>query len=244
MRWPWQRKQASGLPSTETNTESSTTAPLPRREASSLSNTLHHSCSTLPLSLFIEIILEGDLRWLIISGNPSQEQLDSAWQNIVEEYTSLIKTEKSDSIFELFKKIKIAEWQLSFIEKSVLALKFQYDEDIASWLGDQGFGQVEKSSDREIYLKSLYRIETGARMLIVMLNQYHAEYKLLNEKSDQDIDEPANKRARYEKEIAMLSRFQGYRIIKEKITVLEYCAIINNYLEECRQSKKEAKDGR
>jgi hypothetical protein len=79
-------------------------------------------------------------------------------------------------------------------------------------------------------------------MLIVLLNQYKAEYRLMNpERSQEDIVN--NTRIRYEKEIASLSKYMGYRIVKEKTMVLEYAAIINNYLEDCRRSTKKEVPG-
>lgn len=203
-------------------------------DQSPLSDTLHQSCSTLPLHNFWEILIDGDLRWLIINGNPSEDQMRNAWEGIGEEYMGLINNPKAQSIFLLSKKIEQAEWQKEFIEKSIKALKFQYDSDIADWVSELGYGIVEYSTNRETYLKSLISIELSAKTLIVLLNQYRAEYEFYKEKAGETVSNqsPAERRFSYAKEIALLSRFQGQRLIKEKITVLEYCAIINNYLEE------------
>lgn len=241
-RWPWQTKPESGSPSTPMNGDSSVTSQPYRQEDIPSNNTLHHSCSTLPYSHFIEIILHGNLRWLIISGHPSPAELQQAWENILQEYSELVRTDKSDNIFDLFKKISQTEDLIFFIDTAIGLLKTQYDAEIADALNEKGFGIVEPSEDREVYLRSLYAIEMSAKMLIVLLNQYRAEYALVSKPTD---EQPAdNSRFRYEKEIAILSKFQGYRIIKEKITVLEYCAVINNYLDYVKTQKKEVPDGR
>lgn len=241
-RWPWLPKPGNGLLSTPMNTDSSATARHKTPEAILSGSTLHRQCSTLPLSHFIEIILNGDMSWLIISGTPTNAELLSAWEDILEEYASLIKTDKTENVFELYKKIVHTEWRLTFIEKSLLTLKMQYDEEVAGWVGEMGFGEVRYVADREEYLRSLYAIEMRAKMLIVLLNQYKAEYRLMNpERSQEDIVN--NTRIRYEKEIASLSKYMGYRIVKEKTMVLEYAAIINNYLEDCRRSTKKEVPG-
>lgn len=245
-QWPWQQKQGNGLPSSGTSMDNSAIAPSEKQAASSSSNVLHLNCSTLPFSNFIEILINGNLRWLIINGHPTPDELSQAWDDILQEYVSLVKTDKADTIFSLYKKIKITEWQLIFIEKSVMALKMQYDEEMAIDLGNLGFGEVIKSEDKNIYLGSLYAIETSAKMLIILLNQYHAEYKAMN--ADTTVEagnmSDAERRFMYEKELSHLSKFQGFRIIKEKITVIEYCAIVNNYLEEIKRQKRGVKDGR
>jgi len=121
-----------------------------------------------------------------------------------------------------------------YIDRSIEALRVQYDEEIATWLSEKGFGIVQYSEDREVYLKNLMSIKTSSKTLIVLLNQYNAEYKSLNKNNDTGVIEEteSEKRFRYEKEIALLSRYQKERINKQTITVFEYAAIINNYLEQ------------
>ncbi len=234
-----QTRSGSGLPSTATDPASSAINEPLNQPASTSSATLHQSCSTLPLSNFLEIIITGELRWLIRDGSPSDAELAEAWTAILEEYGTHVKTEKSDSVFACWKRIKKLQADIQFIEKSVMVLKHQYDEEIAEWLSSKGFGQVEYSTDREKYLRSLYGIETGSKTLIVLLNQTEAEYQTLTAGQAEDTSTPEEKRMRYEKEIALLGKFQGFRIVKEKITVLEYCAILNNYIEESNRLKKQ-----
>lgn len=239
--WNWRRKAAGGLPSTEMNWENCGTFGQTRPPVTPSSNTYHQSCQTLLLSHFWEIMLTGNLRWLIISGQPSEQQLLDAWEAIVAEHSELVKTDKSNNLFDLYHKISNTEWQLALVDKCLNALKQQYDADIAAILNDRGFGIVEPSDDREVYLRSLYAIETDAKTLIILLNQYKSQYKSMHPESTDELTEV--NRVRYEKELAILSKFQGYRIKKEEITVLEYCAIINTYLEYIKLQKKEGKHG-
>lgn len=174
-----------------------------------------------------------DITWLIIEGITPLPVLAEAWELIIEEYASLVKTEKSNDIFDLYKKIKQTQWQMEWIEKTIDALKIQYDEEMAIWLGERGFGVVEYSDDRETYLRSLFSIKNGSKTLIVLLNQYNAEYKALSKDHDQQNDSGMSEsemRFTYEKEIALLSRFQHDTIIKQNISVFQYAAIQNNYL--------------
>lgn len=244
-RWPWQTKQENGLPSTPTSTDRTATAQLGKPEGTLLPASLHRECRTLPLNRFIEIMVTGDLRQLIISGTPTIMDLADAWSEIIEEYVSLVKTDKADSVFELFKKIKYTEWLIAFIDKCLLGLKLQYDTDIAEWISARGYGTIQPSTDREVYLRSIYGIETGAKTLIVLLNQYTAEYKAVQTEKEEldDNQSEAEKRFRYQKEIALLGKYQGQRIRPEEITVFEYAAVINNYLQEQKIRKKEVKDG-
>ncbi len=232
----------SGLPYTATDPASSASNPPPDAPEYTSSATLHQSCSSLPLSNFLEILITGDLRWLIRDGVPTEAEISEAWTAILEEYGTHVRTEKSDSVFACWKRIKKLQADLQFIEKSVMVLKHQYDEEIAEWLSSKGFGLVEYSTDREKYLRSLYAIETASKTLVVLLNQTETEYQSMTAGQADDTSTPEEKRMRYEKEIAILGKFQGFRIVKEKITVLEYCAILNNYIEESNRLKKQMQD--
>jgi len=243
MRLPWQTKQASGLLSTSMNSDSHNTGLPPNQPASLLPGTYHQSCSTLLLSHFFEIMITGDLSWLIINGNTLPSQLEEAWDTIIAEYTSLIKTEKTDDIFMLYKKIKQTQFLMDYVDKCIDALKVKYDADLAAWLGEKGFGEVEYSTDRDVYLRSLFGIKTSAKVLVVLLNQYNAEYKLLNKDNEVFPETETEKRFRYEKEVAELSRYQGQRINKQITVVLEYAAIINNYLEYIKINKPVLENG-
>lgn len=197
------------------------------KQESQSSNILHQSCQTLTLDRFISIMVSGSLRFLIIKGNPTDEELSEAWESIVSEYSDLVKTNQSDNVFEVYKRIIHTQWQIGFIDLLLEELAKGYDEDIAKELADVGYTIVEKDTWKE-YFQQITRVKTEAKYLIVQLNQFTNEYQMLMK------DEPdAVKRspAEYEKEIAILSKFQGFRIVKEKTTVAEYCGIINAFID-------------
>ena len=60
---------------------------------------LYENCNQLMLDRFIQIIVEGDLRLLIIEGDPSNEILKETWEYIYAEYTSLINDDNSTEIY-------------------------------------------------------------------------------------------------------------------------------------------------
>jgi hypothetical protein len=47
----------------------------------------------------------------------------------------------------------------------------------------------------------------------------------------------------YEKELRILSKFMGYNIRKQDITVMEYCSILNAYIENAEAIKKQTENG-
>lgn len=199
-------------------------------------DSFHHQCQTLPLIKFWEVIDTGELTHLIISGNPSPIELNEAWDKITREYGEILKTEKSENVFQLWKKIEHTRSMITFIERALMALKWRYDEEIASWLHNYGYSLITASEDRDEYLRGIYRVESEAKSLVVMLNQYLTEYKIVNPTPEEEITKPA--RIERVRDLMILSKFQGTMIRPESTSVMEYAAIVNLFIEHVNEQKK------
>lgn len=84
---------------------------------------LYTTIHKLPLQIFIDIIVDEDLKLLIIEGEASEEVLNQTWQNILNEYTEAVSNKevinKIDETKNLLKKettIKIIDSMLRIIE--------------------------------------------------------------------------------------------------------------------------------
>lgn len=55
---------------------------------------LHDNINKLPFTLFLDIVDTKDLKLLIIEGNPTQEQLDKAWETINNAYVNIVNGAK------------------------------------------------------------------------------------------------------------------------------------------------------
>lgn len=231
----WRMKQNSGMQSTQTNVEESKSSVTTLSTDIPLPALFHRSCKTLLYDTFLNIIDSGSLSLLVIHGQPSIEELVEAWGDILQEHSELIKSNKTQSISDLFKKITYTEWKIVFLEKGLWLLKHEYNEKIATDIANMGYDLIVANDDRETYLRQIYGVETDAKFLIVQLNQYKTEYSILCPKDQQVktltlID--------YERDIAILSKFMGYRINKKEITVFEFDGIVNYYLETVQKEKQ------
>lgn len=223
-----QQKLETHMDYTKTPLENGPISNMNSQQVIQFSSLYHHQCKTLCYRTFIDILLTKDYKLLIIGGEPPEVELLAAWKFIIDEYCSLIHTEKSDTIFEVYKKIIMCQWKLTFVENACAFLKVFWDEEIANALVDAGFDYINSLEDREQYLRQIYMVESEAKTLIVLLNQYTAEYKQLCPEDEAEVDRDEMD---YQKELAYLSKFMGKRINPSKITVIEFCAIVNIYLD-------------
>lgn len=167
--------------------------------------------------------------FLVITGHPSNEEILQAWEFIKIEYSDLIRTPKSVSIHDVWKKIQFTKFKIELINECVEFLKYKgYDEEIAGVIVEHGFSYVTNKDDYSEYLKGVYLVETEAKVLQVLLNQYFNEYKLLCPDTEVIAERTV---ADYDREIAIVQKFMGTIIRKKDITVAEWCSYFNLYIE-------------
>ncbi len=225
----WQGSKTLGTESIETNTDQTDTSDLTNQLDTRSTGSCIRTCEELMYDVFIRIIVGGDLTLLAREGKIVEEtELHEAWQDILNEYSSLIATPKASTIAELWKKIVYTNWKITLVDQSLAALKIMYSEPVALALVEAGFDYIASMDNRQLYLQSIYRVQTTAKFLVVQLNQYYNEYKaLVPEGSENEMPKAID----YEKELIILSKHMGFRIIKTEITVAEFCAICNVYLD-------------
>lgn len=197
----------------------------------------HQSCETLRYLDFVKILSDGNLVRLVISGKAEPDALQIVWKSILQEYSGLIKTVKSQSIFIAVKKINELETRKAFAHTLIGLLRYKYSKVFADALVEMGFEFISEDRGRG-NAKQLDVLELEVAALIVFINQAYAEYKLVCP----DIETEGSKKdySDYLEEIAVLSRFQGYKIIDE--SVLEVSAIINSFNKKNKQHGSSAGD--
>jgi len=205
-------------------------------------HSLHRTIRTLPYENFVLVLTEGELAPLIISGEPPIDELVLAWQNITEEYSDAIRVGKSKNVFDCLKKIERTRTHIKIIESAAQYLQqraefvkehlpwetnIYHDPEVASSVSELGYTLIKPAESFEEYLTQIERVRTEARTLVVLLQQYENEFRILSPDSE------AVKRdyQSYMRELVMLSRFQGYPLKAKEITVSDYCNIINAFIE-------------
>ena len=211
MNLPKKRKPL--LPSTEPQTETSASQ-IPEK----LIDTLLRSCKKLPLIDFKEAYCNNDLTVL---GQGTPEEMQAAWNEILFEYSSLLKSENSDFIFSVSKKIALIHADITFIDGAVMVLRTVKDEALIEGLRDLGYPLIEGFKDAD-----LDRIISLSKRMLFDLEDLEKEYatltKTMTGKKQTEED--------FEQTIAILSKHQGYQINQRKTMVSEFCSIFNTYI--------------
>lgn len=182
------------------------------------------TCDKLMMDKFIDCLVSENYNSLIISGNPSKEQLDAAWNNIISEYAELIGSEHYETIIRLTKEINAAVFKFNRVSLYVFILGIMHSESIANHLRKMGYPGNYNPSNQEMYKRDL---ETSLNKAKTLLAQAQQKQIQLN-KLESSIEKGKIDRRHFDEVIIALSDHKKYQVKEDQITVQKYCIMIKN----------------
>lgn len=190
---------------------------------------LYTSCEELPLYNYIRCDVYGNLKHLIISGNPTAEELQTAWEKIQEEYFSLSESTFDAYAMTLFFDIARMEMQLEVIANCVdlMAYGTKYHcPELLDILAGYGY-TVERDPNSPTFVDTIKRIEKRAKSRLIQLKDKRARFEQLKEGKE------GNKItvAYYDNVLTTLSKHYGDTIYADRITVSRYASMLTQYME-------------
>lgn len=244
--WPknLQTTQESGMVSTLTEKENGRSH---KHQGLIHSGMLYHlSCQTIPYRIFVRITLGiYDLQTLIITGKPEEELLVKAWDDITSEFCETVKTERSKSLFEAWRKVKETESKMKTIAIGIDILRIKFDEETAQSIFLMGYDLVEFTEDKDEYKKRVDRLELETKNLGIFLSVQLAQYQALLKTNEVPKDQEVQLRteADYDEDLAALSRFMGYDMDKmnDNFTAAKYGAALSLYIKQNEKAKRDGK---
>lgn len=194
----------------------------------------HQVIDNLPLSNFIDCMVDGNLSALIISGFPPEEDLKKAWEHIKAEYAERIGQHEYKLYVSMYKEIsqlRITLDQIDLItaredkEKGIKPgiLRLCYDEFFA--------GEINKIlrrnckfnwKDQKSYMAELdkcYTMRGGYKIRYDLLN---LRFEAIEAKQKAEPGEPIT-RAYFTSILVTLSDYQAKHSLSDNIKMGEYC---------------------
>lgn len=201
---------------------------------------LFHHCNQLPFSNFLRCLLDGDLSALIISGNPSQGDLAECWANIYYEYVSLSDDPETRyfiflqrDITLLFNEISTVETSLYLLSPVMLPFSFDHKEALVKSIKDFGYKiTIDFGTDYSPALEAVQNKLAPKKQKLANKEKEILEY--MQSKQGKSVD-----REYFTKILIRLSKYQGYPVRINDITVSEYVALLKDYISYIESSKNE-----
>ncbi|HEX5150060.1 MAG TPA: hypothetical protein VFW07_01360 [Parafilimonas sp.] len=200
-----------------------------------------HDIYSLTLGAFINAYCDHDFSGLVISGEPTSEELKLAWSDILQAYNDgLMGDEMSDILF-LQRRIAYNQIKCQAIDLILYRLCIQFDSEIwkelAEHIGHFDFSKID-TNDQEDYLKGLQWAIDDKRRLIYDIDEMGKELQRLSKGQSGQIEMSKNHFSRL---VVVLSEHNGYYIDRNKIITsdfVEMIAIVRKKIEKAESSQQ------
>jgi hypothetical protein len=214
----WKKKQPSQSIKKDTNISSATQQQ--PSATNSISWSLYRSIYELPLSKYIDCIVDGNLSALIREGYPPEQDIILAWNTIMEQDSAAAGDAEYHLYFSLFKRIAILTTDLNAVHKLVEILSFMYHEPLAKELNLLLKTNFKfNAANQEEYQSLLKRCINRSKAMKIELDMKIIQYEEMEKKLVKN-EKPT--REYFFNILISLSDHAGYDIRAENITVYEY----------------------
>lgn len=214
-------KQNRQLHSIETNTANSVGYLQDLQTVIPLPSSYHSTTSSLSLGKFIDIFCDGNLKALIISGEPSPFDLADAWEAILNQYVDIIGSTESKHLIMLQRQVLLLKAKISLVDTAVKVLSERWSQVTADELMKLGYKVNEKTLERDLIM-----VIDRSKKFIVELDMKAKDF----EKMNKTVSTKQKDRSDFEREIARISHYMRFRIDKNQVTVSEYASYYSEYV--------------
>lgn len=186
---------------------------------------LYTACSNTPLDVFIDCLVNNNLRRLIIHGHYESHELNRAWQRIWHEYCELSGNNQFLSAINLIKKAGYLKGRLFAIQLACQVLSLKHDEFCIEYLKKQGYNYNFDHNDPEYLQKDLDTVIRRTASIELEIMRTEKEIQKIEETSGgRKVDE-----SYFNIALSRLSKYQGYHIDRSKTMVSEFIVICKDY---------------
>ena len=130
---------------------------------------IYKTLETTPYKLILKIVNDpvSNLHLLTDEENPDTEKLGEIWAAIFQEIIELDNSNASDEILKIEREISALKCKYDFIQLSVLALEFDYEEEIANILRGYGY-----TITNENYYPDLEKVRRESKAILTTVKKY------------------------------------------------------------------------
>ena len=141
----------------------------------------YKTLETTPYKVILKIINDpvSNLHLLTDDENPDLEKLGGIWVSIFDELTDLDNSNASNEILQIEREISALKCKHDFIQLSLLALEFDYDEELADMLREYGYTITTVN-----YYDDLDRIRRESKAILSIIKRHEKNLPKQEESGD------------------------------------------------------------
>lgn len=218
----------------KSNKRTSSAKPLKQQETVLKLYKLYHDCR-ISVNIFLQCLYDNDYDGLIISGEPTEEQLKTAWREIYKQYSQLTISEEGNAFVEVIIEIQELNSQIIIIDSAIKLLSIYFDKDIVDVLNMIGARcTIKKDDDEKTVAEKIKQVVARAKKKIIQLKQREQELEKMQKEQTESVGQEI-----YFDQLSALSHFFGYSV-PPTISMFQFIRDVNRMKESLRkqQAKK------
>lgn len=190
--------------------------------AASPSGKLYRSINELPLHKFIDCYIDNNLHALIIEGKATDAELENAWAQLSDQYTTAAGDAEYRIYLDLYKEVIALAADLQTAEALIGILQQSYSKEINIALNELvGTSVLLEGMSTETYQKQLAIIYKRSRALKLKYDLKMVQFEAMQKKFTGDKSEKPT-RDYFDSMLITLSDHAGYQLT-DRISTYEYC---------------------
>jgi hypothetical protein len=197
------------------------------------------SIHKLPLEKFIDVYIDGDLQALVIEGEPTDQQLQSAWEDILLQYSDAISSPQQEMYVKKCAQIQKKTLFYNIAVSLISILRTCFVQHFADRLNSMLTTSFKFDiTCRETYLHELQRCENRLNGNKLRIDLLQDEIEGLTRNYAGKLTQPT--REDFQRTLITLSDHAGRDLDETTITVFAYCERLKRYNKWAEQKEKEA----
>lgn len=179
---------------------------------------LYDTSDRCPLENFRLIVNTGNIKNLIIQGNPPENEIEEAWNNIYSEFSEITRDKSADLAFLDIKQTATKRHKIAYQSVLLQIYAMNPSEEFRELLETEGF-KVTPDAD------TTYRMAFGKLKRMQNDLDFREKQKEPTQKTDFDLV------------IADVERFQGYGFNQKEMTVRHFANIYKRFKDHERENR-------
>ncbi len=201
---------------------------------------LRRTLGDITINQFKRANFHGDYSVLVISGHPSNDEINEAWEAIRFEYASAIKSDNSEYLINLQKDIGEMRAHIDLVNScaTLIDMRIKTGTAISPKIFDaligEGYEIDANENDPEVLRRQMARIVSQCKTKVHDLMDLVSTY----EKAMDNDDMKPQTEEQFSQNLALLRKFMGYRINPNEYTMEEYVTDYNLLLAQAKKARK------
>ena len=185
---------------------------------------IYEKCDTCPLSVYIDAVCNDNLKGFVISGNPPEEILQINRSALTVEFSEMSGNAEVNMITNLLKQIYLIQTKIEGLKICLKVVDVEMHPDVLDYLKKHGVRLVNPKNKEEVN-KLISELTGRMNGHIIRFDELKKKYDTINKASSGEKPTPEY----YTSILIMLSKYMGFHLNKEKITLSYFALCLKNY---------------